>query len=286
MSHIKLSYAITTRNKLPYLKGTLHHLLKQKKSDEEIIIADGGSTDGTREYLTELKNNHSIEQLISEPDKGEAHGFNKCLLLARGELIKIITDDDAFYYPAITACKNFMLSNPGVDLVGTNGGFKNQYATSYVKTFDYTNNYQQWQRNHTPFSFCGLGIMIRKSSIPILGLFNPAFRRADAELSLRVTSSSANIAWYTGFSFVNISNPQSTSIMHQEKIKEETDLLNKLYLNKTPELFIVHKFKALKNRLLNRSPFQAATPQENYQISEKWLRAANEKNHPQFLWNK
>lgn len=294
MSTFKLSYAITTRNKLPYLKGVLDRLIKQKKLDEEIIIADGGSTDGTREYLAELKNNHAIDQFVSEPDKGEAHGFNKCLLSARGELIKIITDDDVFYYPAIMDCKNFMLSNPNIDLLSTNGGFKNQDATPYVKTLDYTKNYQQWQRDHTPFSFCGLGIMIRKSSLPIVGLFNPSFRRADAEFSLRVTSSKANIAWHSGFSFVNISNPKSTSIVHQKKIKEETDLLNKLYLNKNPDLFNVHKFKALKNRLLNRSSFQTAILQENYQaqwseffsMSEKWLIAQNQKSTPQFLWNK
>ena len=91
--------------------------------------------------------------------------------------------------------------------------------------------------------------MIRRSSLPLLGLWDPSFRRADAEFSLRVTAGKANIAWYTGYSFVNISNPQSVSLVYMKKIKDETDRLNKFYLNKNPDSFIVEKLKVLRNKI-------------------------------------
>ena len=41
MSEIKLSYVITTRNKLPYLKELMKWLLENVQADEEIVVADG-----------------------------------------------------------------------------------------------------------------------------------------------------------------------------------------------------------------------------------------------------
>ncbi|MCR4330618.1 MAG: glycosyltransferase [Patescibacteria group bacterium] len=288
-----LSYIITTKNKLPYLKESMGRLLQHVKEGEEIIVADAESTDSTKEFLNDLKRSGKIEYFVSEPDFGESHGLNKLLLVARGTLIKIITDDDVFHYPAIEACKKFMLSETQVDMVSTEGGFKNQNITTGVRPLVYEQNYRQWQKDHTPFSFCGLGIMIRRSSLPLLGLWNPSFRRADAEFSLRVTAGKANIAWYTGYSFVNISNPQSVSLVYMKKIKDETDRLNKFYLNKNPDSFIVEKLKVLRNKIRSGSfgkkpsstTFQAQWPKLSADAL-KWLEEMNTTGNPEFLWNK
>lgn len=295
MQPIAISYIITTKNKLPYLKDRLEKLFAQKSGDEEILIADGDSADGTKEFLNELKRDGKIDYFISEPDFGESHGLNKLMLVARGALIKIITDDDVFYYPAIKACKEFMFAQPQIDTVSTEGGFKNQNPAIGVRTLAYERDYHQWQKNHTPFSFCGLGTMFRRSSLPLLGLWNPSFRRADAEFSLRTTAGKANIAWYTGYSFVNISNPQSVSLVYMKKIKNETNRLNKFYLNKNPDLFIVEKIKVLINKLRswflfgnkNKMPpaeFQAQWP-DLAATAEKWLEIKNKEKKPEFLWN-
>ncbi|WP_460620260.1 glycosyltransferase, partial [Hymenobacter qilianensis] len=49
-----LSYILTTYNKLPYLKQVLERLMAARQEDEEIVVADGGSKDGTVEYLQGL----------------------------------------------------------------------------------------------------------------------------------------------------------------------------------------------------------------------------------------
>ena len=118
---IKLSYVLTTFNKLPYLKHTIAELLEACTDDEEIVIYDGGSTDGTREYLEDLYKKGLIHQFSSEKDKGEANGYNKAILQANGELIKIITDDDIYAYDRIKQCKEFMLQNPEKDMLGSDG---------------------------------------------------------------------------------------------------------------------------------------------------------------------
>lgn len=289
-----LSYILTTKNKLPYLKTSLEKLLQQKKEGEEILVADGASTDGAREYLTDLKESGKIDYLVSEPDYGESHALNKLLFAARGKLIKVVTDDDVFHYPTIALCKKFMMEHHEIDFVSANGGFKNQDPETQVRPLVSTGEYKLWQKYRTPFSFCGLGYIVRKSALPVVGLWNISFRRADAEYTLRLTSGKANLAWYTGYAYVNVSNPASVSIVHQKKIKDETDRLNKFYLNKNPDNFLVEKFKIARNKvhstLLGRGarlssrafsekwPALAAT-------TEKWLEDRHKEKH-EFLWNK
>jgi glycosyltransferase involved in cell wall biosynthesis len=288
---VTISYIITTKNKLPYLKDRLEKLFEQKSGDEEILIADGASTDGTKEYLEGLKRAGKIDYLISEPDFGESHALNKLILAAHGMLVKVITDDDIFHYPTINICKEFMLAHPEIDFVGTEGGFKNQDNTIDIRPLISKQDYEKWQKHHTPFNFCGLGHILRKSSLPIIGLWNPSFRRADAEFSFRVTAGKANIAWYTGYSFVNISNPQSVSLVYMKKIKDETDRLNKFYLNKNPDSFLTQKMKALKIKLsttfgTKQSPevFKTRWP-EIANVAEKWLDIKNKEKKPEFIWN-
>lgn len=293
MNEIRLSYLITTKNKLPYLKQAIRKLIEQKKDGEEIIVADGGSTDGTKEFLKSLKESGEIDNYISEQDYSEAHGLNKLFLMAKGTLMTIITDDDVFHYKTILFIKDFMLSHPEIDMTGANGGFKGQDTTKGVRPFYYDQNYREWQKNRTPFSSCGLGIVFRRSSLPLLGLWNPAFKRSDAEFMLRNTSGKANIAWYTGHAYVNVSNSQSTSLVYMKKIKDETDRLNKFYLNKNPDSFIVEKIKILRNKIRSGSfgkkpsedAFQAQWPKLSNDAL-KWLEEMNATGNPEFLWNK
>jgi glycosyltransferase involved in cell wall biosynthesis len=54
MSNYRISYVVTTYNKLPYLKQVLERLIAARLSDEEIVVTDGGSKDGTPDYLRGL----------------------------------------------------------------------------------------------------------------------------------------------------------------------------------------------------------------------------------------
>src|ERR1700733_655283 len=115
-----LSYIFATRNHLAFLKITLEILLQELQSDEEIVVVNGNSTDGTKEYLQQLFEAGKIHQFISEPDRNQAHAWNKAILLAKGVIIKKIIDDDVFSYKAIRECKNYMLLNSAIDVMLSN----------------------------------------------------------------------------------------------------------------------------------------------------------------------
>ncbi len=289
MSDKRLTYVTSTLNKLPYLKVSLEHLIKNKKSDEEILVADGGSTDGTKQYLENLYRQGNIDGYLSEKDFGESHALNKLFLRAKGELITLITDDDAFDFTVINKCRTFMQENPKIDILGTNGAKKNQNTNSNIVLMDYANDYNTWVKINKPFMFCGLGIMFRTSSLPILGLWGIGFARADAEYTLRITSGKGVLAWYTGPSFVNISNPQSISRTQRQKIWYETKKLRYFYLNERnlyPKFLIDlrAKIRILRDKLIPKTN-NGASEKWNFMFEKSltWLTEQNKSSHYTFI---
>jgi glycosyltransferase involved in cell wall biosynthesis len=230
MSDIKLSYVITTFNKLPYLKEVMRTLLLNKKIDEEIVVADGGSTDGTIEFLKDLTSQGKIDQFISEKDRGEAHGFNKTILMARGVLIKILSDDDVYYYPAIEECRTFMEQNKTIDaLVGNNATTFSTVMDIPLLNSEMQSEFEKWASGINATFYCnGLSLMIRKSSVSLLGLFNTRFLCVDLEYTIR-TGGIANYAFATKFLVTRIINPNSNGARYAERCKEERLQLCRMY---------------------------------------------------------
>ena len=294
-----LSYFMATRNKLPYLKRALEKLIAAKKPDEEILIADGNSTDGSKEYLAQLKAEGKIDYLISEKDFGVAHALNKLILKARGTLLKYLTDDDVFDYEAIEMCREFMLAHPTVDLLSgesgsynrTNQAFEQEDPLQLVRALDYTEQYKEWQKSHTPFPFCDLSTVLRRASLRVVGLYYLSFPGPDVEYSLRNTAGRGNIAWYTGYVSVNISNPQSVSIVFMKKTKKLTEAIYTFYLKRKAPSFIAQKLKVVyfKVKSFFRSKPKASGKFEtNWPtlagIAEKWLTIKNNQKKSEFLF--
>ncbi|WP_448697801.1 glycosyltransferase [Mucilaginibacter sp. AW1-3] len=238
---IALSYVFTTYNKLSYLQVTLPVLIAARKDDEEIVVIDGGSKDGTKEYLAALYQEQKIQQYISEPDKGESHGINKGMLLANGSLIKILTDDDAYHFGAIGKCKEFMLQHPEIDVLGFDGyGYGISNEVPCFEKRDSVSKYREWKEKGTPFIFCGLSLLIRKSAIPLIGLFSTNVKIIDFEYTIRITAGKGKLAWYSGGYYVNIANEDSNSIRFWKLCNIETERANYMYQGILPLVQFKH----------------------------------------------
>ena len=237
MTTYKLSYVLTTYNKLPYLQHVMRRLVAARQEDEEIVVCDGGSKDGTSAYLQNLYDNGQIQQYVSERDKGEAHGFNKCMLMARGEIIKIITDDDAFCYDVIRQAASFMIRTPAIDVVmGYN-------ASTYVNNLAYASilqkpaiDFEKWLTYGIPFWMIGLPLLIRRKSLPLTGLFFSGVVLVDADFTYRITSLNVNIAWCTGVLSMHVSNVDGNyNRMSEEARQIEFERLHGYYVRKTKQ---------------------------------------------------
>ena len=88
---------------------TVQSLKIQKLKDFEHIVIDGGSTDGTLEYIKESKD---IDLWISEKDSGIYDGINKGIKISKGVYINTINAGD-FYYSenSLLIIKNYFSRN-------------------------------------------------------------------------------------------------------------------------------------------------------------------------------
>ena len=221
MNEPNLSYVLTTRNRLGFLRVVLSRLVERRLDDEEIVVIDGASTDGTVQFLEDLLQAGQIQQLWSESDRGEAHGLNRGCLVARGRLLKPLSDDDAHYWQGIQACKQFMLSHAEIDVLGSNGGGNDWQRPERFEPFEYQDKFLRWRESRACFEFCGLGLMIRRGSLPLVGLFNPAFVRVDMEYSLRITQGPCRLAWHLGSDYLRLAHSESGGILQTPRLADE-----------------------------------------------------------------
>ncbi len=282
---IKLSYIVTTYNKLDYLRLTLPLLIAECKADEEIVVTDGGSTDGSAELITEFYKQGKIHQFVSEKDFGEAHGYNKAMLMAKGNLIKFITDDDAFDYKEIAKCRKYMEDNPEIDLLATDGVGGVNIENKIVE-YSFAGEFKKWTEDRTPFTFTCLGLMIRKSSIALTGLLNPSFKRVDAEFGFRVTSSKCKMAWYTGFTWFHVGNNDSNSNKFHTDMITEMERLISFYIpvqKKSTKAVFSKVFRTSKKILFGSKEEKISGIQRtSFENADRLLINTNKKREGQF----
>lgn len=113
----KVSVIIPTKNRCEALKECLDSLLKQSYNNFEIIIVDGGSTDGTKELVNNYSNKLPI--VFTTQSGGLIPQENKGWKIANGDIV-VRTDDDVVTDPNwIEAIMNtFNISN---DIGGVTG---------------------------------------------------------------------------------------------------------------------------------------------------------------------
>lgn len=87
-----VSIVTVAYNALPGLKETVASVRSQTSEDYEHVVVDGGSTDGTPEWLNEQED----VIWISELDEGIADAVNKGLCITRGEWILVLHAEDTF----------------------------------------------------------------------------------------------------------------------------------------------------------------------------------------------
>ena len=91
----RASIAIVTYNGLPYTKMCLSSLLGDGwDASDELIIVDNHSTDGTQDYLRELKRvNPFIQVQMNDTNRGFAAANNQALALATGDILIFLNND-------------------------------------------------------------------------------------------------------------------------------------------------------------------------------------------------
>lgn len=109
-----VSIIIPTYNAKKWLREAVDSALAQTYTQCEVIVVDDGSTDGTREWLTEAYGQRI--RYVHQVNGGTASARNLGLKHARGEFIQFLDSDDLLGPEKVASHVECLVSNPEVDI--------------------------------------------------------------------------------------------------------------------------------------------------------------------------
>ena len=110
-----ISVVTPSFNQREFLGQTLESLWNQGYPKLELLVFDGGSTDGSRELLEGVRDR--LGTCVSEPDRGPADAINKGLRRARGEILAWLNSDDLLSDGALWEVARAFQEDPELDMV-------------------------------------------------------------------------------------------------------------------------------------------------------------------------
>ncbi len=110
---MKISIITASLNRKEFIGAAIESVLAQKFADFEHWIIDGGSTDGTLEYLKQYPH----LKVVSEPDRGVYDAWNKGIDRVTGDLVGILNSDDVYAAHAFENCARLIARSPFAQVV-------------------------------------------------------------------------------------------------------------------------------------------------------------------------
>ena len=134
---MKLTIVTPSFNGRAYLEQTARSVLSQEGPFElEWIVVDGGSADGTLDFLRSLKDDRV--HWWSEADRGQSHAINKGMGLAGGDVVAWLNTDDLYTPGALAAVAAAFAGNPSAqwlagrcEIIGPGGDVIRPAVTRY-----------------------------------------------------------------------------------------------------------------------------------------------------------
>lgn len=91
---MKISVITAVYNNRNTIAEAIDSILGQTHPAVELVVVDGGSTDGTLDLLAQYRDRITV--MVSEPDDGIYHALNKGIDLASGDVVGFLHSDDVF----------------------------------------------------------------------------------------------------------------------------------------------------------------------------------------------
>jgi succinoglycan biosynthesis protein ExoA len=118
-AHPLVSIVLPCRNEAGYIEASLESILRQQLPEGgfEVIVADGMSGDGTREFLSQMAGQYPQLRVLDNPGRIVSTGLNAAIRAARGEFI-LRMDAHTLYAPDYARQCLAVMRETGADNVG------------------------------------------------------------------------------------------------------------------------------------------------------------------------
>jgi glycosyltransferase involved in cell wall biosynthesis len=183
LPRMKFSIVIPSYQHAEFLPATLASVLTQDYADREILVRDGGSTDGTVEILRTLETEGNL-RWVSGPDGGQADAINAGLKEATGDILAYLNSDDVYYPHALARAAEYFAAHPECFVLYGNADHLHRDGT---KMESYS--VEPWNYDRLPMVcyLCQPAVFWRRAVMERFGMFDPRLHFAiDYEYWLRI----------------------------------------------------------------------------------------------------
>jgi len=121
---VKFSIAVPSFNYGRYIGACLESIRTQDYPDFEVLVADGGSRDGSMAVIDHYCGADSRFRLVSRSDAGQSDAVQKALLLSSGDIQCFLNADDCYLSTSVfSRVVEVFRSRPDIDVVTLQGWF-------------------------------------------------------------------------------------------------------------------------------------------------------------------
>lgn len=157
-------------NNVNYISVVIDNYLSQQCAYSELLIMDGGSTDGTKEVITQYAKDFPSIRWVSEKDKGQSDAMNKGIGLAKGKYISFLNVDDYYSEGCLNEVCQILTENPDINyLVGDCNVWDQTGKLIYVNRPSKVKKYHVFSGHH--FSVNPSAYFYQKSLHEKVGLY-------------------------------------------------------------------------------------------------------------------
>lgn len=179
----RISVCMGTYNGEKYIYQQLLSILPQLNSDDEIIISDDGSTDGTLAIVTRLSDGR-IQIGTNKGQKGPLGNFEQAINRATGDLIFLADQDDIWLPDKVNVLRSLLQNN---DLVLSDCQVVTETGKLiYESFFEHRRSRPGFWRNLYKNSYVGCCMAFRREVLTYALPFPPQVHMHDWWLGLLV----------------------------------------------------------------------------------------------------
>lgn len=121
---MKTSVIIATYNGEKFIEEQFDSILAQSVQPDEVVIADDGSKDDTREIVQKYIDKHVLNEKwrlhVNEKNKGYAKNFLEGAMLTTGDIVFFCDQDDIWTSDRVRRMSEVMEKNPSINLLCSN----------------------------------------------------------------------------------------------------------------------------------------------------------------------
>lgn len=134
---MKVSIAVPSYNYARFLEACLSSISMQTHTNYEVLIADGGSNDGSLEIIKRFCGNDARFKLVSVEDKGQADSILKAFNHASGDILCFLNADDCYLCKdALSNVVDTFINHESIQIVSF-GGYYLDANGKWIKPINY-----------------------------------------------------------------------------------------------------------------------------------------------------